>query len=362
MNFVGYYPGIDFTDKSQFGRLIHTKKFINNYESNSESDCCFILGNKGDLEGEKIRGIGLSNSTLSKVLRDIIGFILLLIIVLQSDQRVVVYSRDSPYLSKLLIGLLPRVRLVIEVNGLPAQDKKKIKKALYDHIRRSSRNKASLLIAVSDNIGNKLRIKHTTPVEVIENGVDTDTFTPTIDSNDGNEWTICYVGGLQSWQRIDRMLSVVSNMDTQSQFLLVGGTKEKQDELHDRIEEYELEEQVTFVGKVAHSEVPEYINKAKVCFGPFSKKRLASPMKIYEYLSCEKPVVLLNDVGLEYVDEYPGVHRLTTSLTDEEIANKIEEIIQNGQRNRAGRKYVIENHSWPAVTSKVESAIQKYCI
>lgn len=363
MKFIGYYPGVDFTDPSQFGRSAHTKYFIENYESDTSAQPTFMLGRTGEYCESGVLEIGFGSTFISKLARDGWGLVLLLWIIASTRSRVVVYSRDSPYISKLFMEYIPTVCLVVEVNGLPdTEGNNTFSQKIYTWIRRQSRERADLLVAVSNGIGEELRTAHPTArVVVVENGVDIDRFRPENNTSTDEALTICYVGGLQEWQGVERMLEIVAALPLPVQFLVVGGTESRQQSIHEFADQIGIAGQVEIVGRVDHSAVPKYINRADICFGPFSKVRQASPLKIYEYMACGKRVVVLNDSGLEFLDSYPGVERLSHSLADEAVVEQILTNIKQGTDNDAGREFIKRHHSWDSVTAKIATHVRDAC-
>jgi len=364
MEFVGYFPGIDFTDPDQFGRRIHTKKFIENFPVDGYTESQFIVGRGHTDDRRSVQSIGFGTSLPAKVARDIYGLFLLLAIWLRCDESVVVYTRDSPYLSKLIVSILPRTHLIIEVNGLPqTEEKQGFVKRLYTTIRTFSRANAELLITVSDSIKKALDEEHPEkPIYVVENGVDTELFKPDrVERTENGVLKICYVGGLQGWQGINRMIDVVSQINTDIEFTLIGGSTQRQQEIQTLASQRGLKDEVDLVGRVDHDVVPKYINNSDICFGPFSPSRYASPMKVYEYLSCEKPVLILNDDGLEDLEKYPGVVKLPSTTSDDEISNHVERFAEEMPDNTEGRRFIEENHSWEAVTQTISAHIMENC-
>ncbi|WP_075935843.1 glycosyltransferase [Halosegnis longus] len=363
MKFVGYYPGIDFGDSSQFGRVIHTQNFIQSYHSAVDDSAVFIVGNKDDYEHTAVRELGFGNTLVSKLARDVIGFLLLLKIVFVTDEQVALYCRDSPYVSKTILGLFPSVYLILEINGLAKTeiDQATVSTKIFYWIRDKSRQKSTLLVCVSQGIKEDIQERYPGKrIAVIENGVDTSVFSPETSSDaDLAEWTVCYVGGLQSWQGVDQMMDIISWINEDIYFYVVGGTESRRRELCEYAKQLGIDERVEFTGRVSHSKVPCYINRADVCFGPFNRSRQASPMKIYEYLACGKQVILVNKEGLEFVEDYPGVHRLSPDNSSSEIATYVTEVLSDSSPNSEGREYVIKHHSWNTVTSSIQSLIEK---
>jgi glycosyltransferase involved in cell wall biosynthesis len=165
-------------------------------------------------------------------------------------------------------------------------------------------------------------------------------------------YTIGYVGGLQEHQNIELMLRSFKQVDSEVSFLILGGTKQRQSDLKAFSTDLGIAEEVTFIGRVSHEEVPKYINQMDICFGPFTADRTASPIKVYEYLACGREVITVNDSGLEFLDEYPGVHRITFS-SPEQIAEQVEEILNRVETNNVGAEKVQDERSWRTVVDEV---------
>jgi len=85
---------------------------------------------------------------------------------------------------------------------------------------------------------------------------------------------------------------------------------------------------------------------------------LLSPLKIYEYAACEKPIITSRLKGLDFIDQInAGIIVKPENL--EEIAKAIIELLKNPRLRSAmgknGRQYVVKNHSWNSVAKKVEN-------
>jgi glycosyltransferase involved in cell wall biosynthesis len=224
---------------------------------------------------------------------------------------------------------------------------------LFNRLRRAQRERASRIITVSGGIQKYLHEENPAyNITVISNGVDIDHFDVESKVSENPPYQICYVGGLQEWQGVEMMIKVVDQVQTEVEFTIVGGTKERCSELRQLVRGRNVGSSVEIVGRVPHHNVPNYINRADLCFGPFVESRNASPLKMFEYVSCGREVIYVNKHGLD-LDSIPGVHRLEYSSNPKDIARGTDKIIANTKMNYAGRKYIMDNHSWEAVTHSV---------
>ncbi len=81
-----------------------------------------------------------------------------------------------------------------------------------------------------------------------------------------------------------------------------------------------------------------------------------SPLKIYEYLSCEKPVVSSRISNLEFIEQQQaGI--LVEPENPEELAKAVIKLLKDKELRESmgknGREYVVKNHSWEAIGRKV---------
>ncbi|MDI6860282.1 MAG: glycosyltransferase, partial [Methanocellales archaeon] len=114
---------------------------------------------------------------------------------------------------------------------------------------------------------------------------------------------IVYVGSLEPWHGIEDLISAISYLDDNVRLLVVGGKKDALTILGQLASEKGVSDRVIFVGSVDYSDVSNYIAAADVACAPFNpeKGRLTrkygfffSPIKIFEYMACERPVVATN--------------------------------------------------------------------
>lgn len=134
-------------------------------------------------------------------------------------------------------------------------------------------------------------------IKVIENGVDINHFI----SAEGmfiesklNEFKIIYVGALDKRFDFDIITSVASKVSNFT-FYLVGPFD---NEVEDKLANIP---NIKLLGGIEYANIPKYIKSMDVTILPMSNDKSnegRSPMKIYEYLSCEKVVIARNTLEL----------------------------------------------------------------
>lgn len=116
-------------------------------------------------------------------------------------------------------------------------------------------------------------------------------------------------------------------------------------------------DKIDFVGSASYNEIPGYIHLMEVCLIPFNTGAVADhalPLKLLEYLACQKPVVstelrgvveTVGDAVLYASDEIEFESQLTKLYEDESYRKEL------GLR---GRKIVEDRYSWGSIGSRFE--------
>jgi len=293
----------------------------------------------------------------------------------------VVYARHGvPSLAAVVLARLKRTPLVLEINGLYSVEARSSQwPAFARHFAKLievfTLPFADSVVAVTDGLAREISKYHLHPnakIFVIPNGVDTDVFRPkdTLQSRrrcaiDPRSKVICFIGNFIAWQGLQTLIKcsvTVLAAVPNALFLLVGDGPLRAS-FERSASSLGVVDAFRFVGKVPHAEVPDYINSADVCVAPFvsARNRLIglSPLKLYEYMACGKPIV---------ASDVPGVGDLLTShrcglavkpddplalaqniihlLNDEPLALEI------GPR---AMRVAVESFSWRAISNRIES-------
>jgi glycosyltransferase involved in cell wall biosynthesis len=234
------------------------------------------------------------------------------------------------------------------------------------------------LTVVTENIKQSLHHNYKIPhpkIDVIPNGANTELFRPLNMLNsreqldiDRNDTVICFEGCFYAWQGLEYLVGtmpIILKKVPNTTFLIVGdevstGNGDSKRKLIGMVKELDLEKKVIFTGVVPYEEVPIYLNASDVCVAPFIKKRNIkvglSPLKIYEYAACGKPIVTSRIPNLEFIEQNnAGI--LVEPENTKELAKAIIKLLKDkklrDEMGRNGRDYVAKNHSWESVAKKV---------
>jgi len=312
------------------------------------------------------------------------GFVFLsafVVIVRHQGKLDVIYRRHSVFNSEFLLSKLFNIPLVKEVNGIMADEARmqnvggNLFSRVIDIIERFNMPKADRIIVVTSKLKDVLHHDYGVPEEkivVILNGANTDLFKPMeplearnkLSLNQSDNY-VCFVGNLAQWQGVEYLIQsapLVLSKCRDIRFLIVGDGVLKE-ELVALAKQAGVSDRLIFTGFVPYEKVPLYINASDVCVLP--KKPLKSgysPLKLCEYMACQKPVVATKTSGFEILEENDAGLLIDPEDT-KEFANAIVQLLMSPELRRKmgtnGRRYVVENRSWERVARSVAEVCQQ---
>lgn len=203
---------------------------------------------------------------------------------------------------------------------------------------------------------------------VIPNGVDTDIFNLiSIDKRDllnitDDSLILLFVGHLGEW--VDLIPVFQAMMEIKKHYLIklfVIGDGPKKDFFKNILPTFQLSNEVIFFGNIPQQDIPNYISCADVCLLPFNNSSVshnALPIKVFEYLACEKPVLSTKLPNLEdLLGDRLMYYSNVKDFSDQII--QIKENIKNEFLYSQRRNYVAQNFSWNSLAQKYESILYK---
>jgi len=208
-----------------------------------------------------------------------------------------------------------------------------------------------------------LKRKHRIPdgkCAVVPNGVDTSLFRDHGDSCrdmlklDG--FVIGYVGVLREWVDLEPVFNALSKLNQDIKMVVVG----REGRFNENIalaKDCGVADRVIFTGMVPYSQVPRCISAMDVCLIPFKRgaiSKSALPLKLFEYMACERPVISTRLPGIEAV----AGDRVLYAESVEQYKEKILYLYENERFRRAmgstGRAFVEKNYDWAKIAGMIE--------
>jgi len=300
----------------------------------------------------------------------------------------VIYARDY---HTVILALLSRIifkkKLVFEINGLASEEQRlrsdsvpnQILSLLVGRAEKAATKYSDRIVSVTPQIASHLmRHFHCPPgkVEIIGNGVNTEIFRPIRDEASLLNWkqrlginqeeiVIAFVGNLAPWQGLEYLIQVAPALLLRMKnikFMIIGDGILKED-LEREVRRLELSRHFLFTGMVSHDQIPLYINISDICVT--LKKRLKSgysPLKLYEYMACGKPVIASRVDGLEFI-EAGGAGRLVEPGDLGGLKEALLELLADSQKRaemgQKGLQIVRDRFSWENATIKIEKLLNR---
>ena len=368
MNILYFYRGAATQDT---GAGIHVQEVVKNLARKNK--VLLLADQAGSVNHENVTEISM-NIPKKKGATYLYTFCYLLYNLVRAASKSsidIVYCRDIFSSScAILLKKLWKIPFVYEVNGI-LSDESRVRGSrginifltrLLEYIIFTN---SDVFICVTEEIKRTIEEKYRNKkAYVVPNGANTTLFKPIENAAkllgfDETAYYVVYVGSFAAWQGVDILIKAAADVVQavpNVKILLVGADGEK--ELLDMVTDLNLTDTVVFTGRVAHPDVPLYMNVGDVCVTP--KRPLLSgysPLKLYEYMACGKPVVASRIRGFEIVETVrAGI--LVEPEEPVELSEALVHLLRSEdlrkEMGKNGRAYVVEHHSWVNVSEKIE--------
>jgi len=305
------------------------------------------------------------------------------------NAEVIYERRFSPKMGATLSRLLG-IPLIVEINGLVEEEarmtrtlkeepllvsstKKKMRKRFFE--------KAKRIVAVSEGIKRGLHEQYNIPLEkidVVPNGANIEILKPMDQTAcqkrlrlDIENKYICFVGNLVPWQGVETIIDsapIVLQSFSTVKFLIVGDGISRS-ALESKVKALGLSNAFVFAGSIPYTEVSQYINSSEICLAPFTKERNEitglSPLKIFEYLACEKPIVASDVRGIKDIIVPCNCGIAVKPDNPSELAGGIIKLLSDDklreEMGRRGKKLIEEKYTWESVASRIANIFISVC-
>jgi len=322
------------------------------------------------------------------IISSVILFIYLLKVLPKYD---IIFARDY---HTVIIALLPRIifkkKLIFEINGLANEEQKLkidsvVNRVLSSFIRKAEKvatKYSDRIVSVTPQIASYLKSHfHCSPdkIEVISNAVNREIFHPIQDEASLLEWkrkfgiereekVVAFVGNLAPWQGVEYLVQVAPlliSMVENIKFMVIGNGILRKG-LEAEVNRLGVSRHFLFTGMVHYKQIPLYINIADIGVAPFISKRNrktgVSPLKVFEYMACGKPVVCSRVEGLEFIGS-EGAGRLTEPGDLNDLKEALFDLLTFPEKRvdmgQKGLKIAQERFSWDSRASKIEKILKE---
>jgi glycosyltransferase involved in cell wall biosynthesis len=302
-------------------------------------------------------------------------------------KRLILYERYHVFMPfpSIVAGCL-RIPSLLEVNGRPDDfveiwNPPRLIAGMIVKTVGPSLRAASAVIAVTESLSDSLRKEfkvHQGKLHVVPNGVDVEVFSPgdrrecrlKLGLNETGK-IITYVGSLSIPRGVGTLMGACGLLEgapLDVQTLIVGGGA-LEDDIRRSIDEKGLANRVLLIGQVPNESVPHYVCAADVCVAPYarclSNVNGLSPLKVYEYLACGRPVVASDFPWISGVlREGPCgivVEPDDASALSEGIRWMLEHPEEAEEMGRRGRALVQKRFTWDMTVDRIAQVIGDLC-
>ena len=296
----------------------------------------------------------------------------------------IVYSRQMGWsITTALFTKLIKRPLIIEVQifylaeELGKKGLQFIKVKMLEYILNISLKAADRILTTTEKTKEKLS-KYYSPfpykITVVPSGANVDLFRPMNIKHvrkdlqlEQDLYWVGMVGTLYPHQGVDYLINSLPFIlkELPNLKLIIIGNGVMKEELVNLTRDLGVEDKVVFTGEVPYEEVPKYINALDVCVAFFKPvlPYTADPIKLYEYLACEKAVVTS---GLDWCEDFlEQVGNLVSveASNPQKLAKAIVQLIKDDnlrkETGKRGREIVVEQRRWEIAAKNVQAVLKE---
>jgi glycosyltransferase involved in cell wall biosynthesis len=364
---------------SNVADIVHVREVVNGLTCKGFNVSLIIRGRKNktnQLFAQEISHIPDLHFPFS-LLAYIASFVLLLASAIKKPA--VFYVRDTGTNIAILLGKVFAIPTILEINGDLENEYSNMPQLFFCFTKlliNLTYRSADYVIVPSQKLVKRISAKK--PLDRIfhiPNGVNPRQFHPISKLECRKRLKMqectyfCFVGHLASWQGVENSITAFSKLvesrpDFNFKYLIVG-TGPYLGALRKLANELRLNERVQFLGAVPHEQVPYIIGATDICVAPFKSHRNEkigiSPLKIYEYLSCGRPVITSNLPGLEIVSQLNAGLLIPPDNIDE-LFFAYEKVLNNlpyfAREALYASKAIAREHSWNSRVIEITNIIK----
>ena len=299
----------------------------------------------------------------------------------------VIYFRTAPTILPLFLSWLTRAKFIIEINGDILNEERGRMASLYKdpmHFfrmrltvasERINCRRADAVVALTEGLKKTIMSRYGIPEEkvfVIGSGTNADQCR-LLDASecrksfdlDPEKPYINFIGVLYRHQGLSTLIDgapLILEKYPDAHFL-IGGDGPMRKSWCEKVEKMGLSKAFRFMGVIPFEKLPAFLNTATVCVAPFTRTRgETSPLKLFDYMACAKPVVASAIPPIRSLVEKSGGILSVEPDDPQSLASGIVRLLGNDTERmtmgRSGREYVEKYHRWEKIAADTVSAIE----
>ncbi|MEA3226266.1 MAG: glycosyltransferase family 4 protein [Planctomycetota bacterium] len=202
---------------------------------------------------------------------------------------------------------------------------------------------------------------HEHPSAIWTSGVNPKLFSPSKAASNSRGLTILYHGTISRRRNIESIINALSLIKDIDVHLALLGDGDGLQRLMQLVGRLGLDTQVSFEKPVDYKEVPDWINTCDVGILPFDDWdgwNVCSPIKLFEYLACGKPVIVTNITAHRNVLQDSPFAFWANQGSPEDIAEAIRHVYNRRKSlehlGSESRKLILADHTWARQADKLK--------
>lgn len=264
---------------------------------------------------------------------------------------------------------IPRI---LEINApLARQHSDRLRfKGMAQKIEERILRKADAVIAISEPLKKyliEIGVSHGR-ITVMPIAVDPELFSPKVDGNEvrkqyglAGKTVFGYVGAFNYYHGIDNLYDLAEHFKAKkldALLLIVGGEDYKVAKHIEKLKELNLTDYVKFTGSVRYETLPSYVAAMDITL-IFGHTNYASPTKLFEYASMEKPIIAPDFPPIKAIlnQGEESSHFIFNPDDIKDLIEKADYLYNNPQIRKVLTKkikdIVLLEHTWESNTNKV---------
>ena len=281
----------------------------------------------------------------------------------------VVYLRRTTAISPLLYAKVKGAKFFYEVNDDPYWEFgdenvgviSRLRQRLYRKLDELNLRNADRIFVISEKVLEKILERNPkisrSRLVLMPSGANTDLFAPVprkkafeLTGLDPRKRYVGFVGSLLDHQGVDVLIEaaeMVRRNKPDCRFLIVGEGPMKM-VWEKEVRRRKLELEFVFTGQIPYRELPAWIGAMDVCLAPYARNAgYRSPVKMFDYLSCGRPVVASRIAGTTDIFEAVEAVTLIEPEDPERLGRAILDSLGRSavldDAGRHGRRWVRDN-------------------
>ncbi|MCD6474796.1 MAG: glycosyltransferase family 4 protein [Anaerolineaceae bacterium] len=293
-----------------------------------------------------------------------------------SPDVVVINCNTNPKILKTVTGSSRKhgFKVVLDVRTLPTERQAHPAWKTFEKILQYASLHFSGITYITDEMRNFCIKKFNLPLHlsaIWSSGVNADLFQPGQGQLRSNKsaFRLIYHGGIISVSRgLDRLIQAIDLVrDLDVHLTLISSLREAG--AIEWIDRLGLQERITLMETISHEQVPAQIQGSDVGILPFPDCDVwntSSPIKLFEYLSCGKPVIVTAIPAHRNVLEDAPYAFFAPDASPASLADAIRQAhaarCDFAELGRLARKQVLEQHTWKCQADKLGVFLKKFSL